>query len=135
VISLVTPIIKGWIQDGLRDPVGFWERAADELPWFRRWDRAFEWNYPTFRWFIGAETNLAYNALDRHVAAGRGGHAALIYLNERGERDVFTYARLLYAGASRWEFGVTGIFTSPTAIRPLRKYGRRAAAPGESLAP
>ena len=43
-------------------------RAAEQLPWFRRWDRVFEWNYPTFRWFIGGETNLAYNALDRHVA-------------------------------------------------------------------
>jgi acetyl-CoA synthetase len=48
-------------------------------PWFRRWDRVFEWNFPTFRWFIGAETNLACNAVDRHVEAGRGGHAALIY--------------------------------------------------------
>jgi acetyl-CoA synthetase len=95
-VTLVTPLIQRWIQDGLRDPESFWERAADELPWFRRWDRVFEWSVPTFRWFIGAETNLAYNALDRHVSAGRGGHAALIYLNERGERQVFTYAQLFY---------------------------------------
>jgi acetyl-CoA synthetase len=95
-VTLVTPVVQRWIQDGLRDPEGFWERAADELPWFRRWDRVFEWNFPTFRWFIGAETNLAHNAVDRHVAAGRGSHAALIYLNERGEREVFTYAQLLH---------------------------------------
>ena len=95
-MTLVTPVVQRWIQDGLRDPERFWERAADELPWFRRWDRVFEWNFPTFRWFIGAETNLAYNAVDRHAAAGRGGHAALIYLNERGERQVFTYAQLLH---------------------------------------
>ncbi len=95
-MALITPVIARWIQDGLQDPEGFWERAADELPWFRRWDKVFEWNAPTFRWFIGAETNLAYNALDRHVTAGRGGHGALIYFNERGERAVFTYAQLLY---------------------------------------
>ena len=95
-MTLVTPVVQRWIQDGLRDPERFWERAADELPWFRRWDRVFEWTFPTFRWFIGAETNLAYNAVDRHVAAGRAGHAALIYLNERGEREVFTYAQLLH---------------------------------------
>src|SRR4029434_5686819 len=41
------------------------------------------------------ETNLAYNALDRHVANGRGGHPALIYMNERGERRAFSYAALL----------------------------------------
>jgi acetyl-CoA synthetase len=94
-VNLITPVVARWIQDGLRDPEGFWERAADVLPWFRRWDRVFEWNPPTFRWFIGAETNLAYNALDRHVDAGRGGHAALIYFNERGEVAISTYAQLL----------------------------------------
>jgi acetyl-CoA synthetase len=95
-VPLITPIVQRWIQDGLRDPEGFWERAAEQVHWYRRWDRVFEWNPPTFRWFVGAETNLAHNALDRHVAAGRGGHAALVYFNERGDRAVFTYAQLLH---------------------------------------
>src|SRR5207244_9883121 len=56
----------------------------------------FEWTPPTFRWFLGAETNLTYNAIDRHVASGRGGHTALVYLNERGDRASFTYAQLLF---------------------------------------
>ncbi len=94
-MPLITPVVARWIQDGLTDPEGFWERAADELPWFRRWDRVLDWQPPTFRWFVGAETNLAYNALDRH-AADRAGHAALIYFNERGERSVSTYAQLLF---------------------------------------
>jgi acetyl-CoA synthetase len=94
-VSLLTPTVARWVQDGLQDPVGFWERAAGELPWFRRWDRVFEWTFPTFRWFIGAETNLTYNALDRHVAAGSGDRVALVYLNERGERAALTYAVLL----------------------------------------
>jgi acetyl-CoA synthetase len=89
--------VQRWIQDGRLDPEGFWARAADQLPWFRRWDRVFEWSPPTFRWFLGAETNLAHNALDRHVADGRGGHAAIVYFNERGDRAVFTYAQLLHA--------------------------------------
>jgi len=93
---LITPIVNRWIEDGLRDPEAFWARAAGDLPWFRRWDRVFEWTPPTFRWFIGAETNLAWNAVDHHVLRGRGGHAALVYLNERGERSVFTYAQLLF---------------------------------------
>jgi acetyl-CoA synthetase len=92
---LITPVVARWIQDGLADPERFWERAAGEIGWFRRWERVFDWDPPTFRWFHGAQTNLAYNALDRHVAAGRAGHGALIYFNERGERTVFTYAQLL----------------------------------------
>jgi len=94
-MSVVTPVVRQWIEDGLKDPDAFWARAAGELPWFRPWDQVFEWTFPTFRWFIGAETNLAYNALDHHVVHGRGGHTALVYLNERGERRTFTYAKLL----------------------------------------
>ena len=91
----VTPVVRQWIEEGLTHPDDFWARAARELPWFRPWDHVFEWNFPTFRWFVGAETNLAYNALDRHVAGGRGNHTALIYMNERGERRQFTYTELL----------------------------------------
>jgi acetyl-CoA synthetase len=94
-VGVVTPKVQQWIEDGRRDPDAFWARAAGELPWFRAWDRVFEWTYPTFRWFSGAETNLTYNALDYHVARGRGAHTALVYLNERGERRTFTYAELL----------------------------------------
>src|SRR3954454_12344770 len=93
---LMHPVVRRWLDDARSDPVGFWERAAQDVPWFRRWDRVFEWTPPTFRWFIGAETNLAWNAVDHHVLRGRGGHAALVYLNERGERSVFTYAQLLF---------------------------------------
>jgi acetyl-CoA synthetase len=89
-------VVRRWLDDARADPVGFWERAADQLPWFRRWDRAFEWTFPTFRWFLGAETNLAFNAVDHHVAHGRAGHAALICFSERGDRRVFTYAQLLH---------------------------------------
>jgi acetyl-CoA synthetase len=95
-VDLATPMVRKMLQEGSRDPDGFWERAARELPWFRQWDRVFEWNPPTFRWFVGAETNLAYNAVDRHVAAGWGGHTALVYLNERGQRILYSYAQLLY---------------------------------------
>ena len=95
-MSLVNPIVQKWIAEGKEDPDAFWGRAADQLPWFRKWDRVLDWTPPTFKWFVGAQTNLAYNALDYHVKRGWGGHAALIYLNERGERRIFTYAQLLY---------------------------------------
>ena len=113
-MGIVTPVVQRMIEDGRRDPEAFWERAARELPWFRTWDRVFELTaplgragsargvadasefQPAFRWFVGARTNLAYNALDRQMANGRAGHTALIYLNERGEERLFTYASLLH---------------------------------------
>ena len=95
-MSLVSPTITKWIEDGRRNPEAFWERAAQEIPWFRTWDRVYEADPPTFRWFVGAETNIAHNALDRHVAEGNGGRDALIYFNERGDRAVFTYEQLLH---------------------------------------
>ncbi|MBK9941694.1 MAG: acetate--CoA ligase [Kouleothrix sp.] len=92
----ISPIVRRWRQDATDDPDQFWARAAGELAWLRQWDRVFEWDYPTFRWFVGGQTNLAYNALDHHVKRGWGGHAALIYATERGERQVFTYAMMLH---------------------------------------
>jgi acetyl-CoA synthetase len=95
-MDLMNPIVRRFVEAGREDPDGLWARAAEELPWFRRWDTTFEWTYPQFRWFAGGRTNLAWNALDRHVRAGRAGHAALVYANERGERRVFTYGQLLH---------------------------------------
>jgi acetyl-CoA synthetase len=95
-MDLINPMVHHWLQQARENPEAFWEKAAEELPWLRRWDRVFEWTPPTFRWFIGGQTNLAYNALDQHVKRGWGGHTALVYLNERGERRVFTYAQLLH---------------------------------------
>jgi acetyl-CoA synthetase len=96
-VELVSPIVRRWMREAQEDPDRFWAKAAGELPWFRSWDRVFEWTPPTFRWFIGGETNLSYNCVDRHVENGWGGHAALIYENERGDRQVYTYAQLLTA--------------------------------------
>ena len=95
-MNLISPTVNRWIQEGKENPEAFWEKAAKELHWFKTWDSVFEWNYPNFRWFSGGQTNLAYNALDFHVKRGWGGHTALIYINERGERRLFTYAHMLY---------------------------------------
>src|SRR5215472_11633161 len=95
-MDLIHPIARRWNEDARTDPETFWSKAAEEIPWFEKWDRAFEWTPPTFRWFSGGKINLAWNALDRHVAAGRGGQAALAGMNEKGERRVLTYGQLLH---------------------------------------
>ena len=79
----------------LADPEGFWGGVAAELPWFRRWDKVYEADPPTFRWFLGGRTNLAWNALDAHVQGGHGNRVALIAADERGNEGRLTYAELL----------------------------------------
>ena len=58
------------------DPEGFWLRAADAIDWQVKPIRALDSsNPPFFRWFPDGELNVSYNAVDRHVEAGRGGQA------------------------------------------------------------
>ena len=64
----------------IRQPEEFWSAAADDVHWFKRWERVLDRSGdPFFRWFVGGVTNTCYNALDVHVARGRGEQAALIY--------------------------------------------------------
>ncbi len=95
-INLINPVVNRWLEEARENPDRFWAKAAATLHWFRPWDRVFEWNFPSFRWFQGGETNLSYNALDHHVERGWGGHTALIYVSERGERRLFTYGQMLH---------------------------------------
>ncbi|GAB4489610.1 MAG: propionyl-CoA synthetase [Thermodesulfovibrionales bacterium] len=64
----------------IQEPEAFWGEAAQAIDWSRKWDRVLDdSNRPFYRWFTGGELNTCYNALDRHVEAGRGGQTALIY--------------------------------------------------------
>jgi len=95
-MELISPIVNRARETATQDPEAYWARAAEDLHWFRKWDRVLDWRYPTFKWFVGGQTNLSYNCLDYHVHRGRGGQTALIYANERGERRLFTYSQLRY---------------------------------------
>ena len=67
----------------LAEPEAFWAEAAEAIDWDRRWDRVFDDSRPPFyRWFPGALVNTCHNALDRHVAAGRGARAVQYYSSQ-----------------------------------------------------
>ncbi|MFL6140356.1 MAG: propionyl-CoA synthetase [Labedaea sp.] len=64
----------------LEHPEDFWLEAATAIDWTRAPSRALDdSSAPFYRWFPDAELNTCHNALDRHVAAGRGEQTALIY--------------------------------------------------------
>jgi len=77
-------------------PVEFWAEAAEVIDWERRWDLVLdESRAPFYRWFSGARLNTCWNALDRHVARGRGERVALIWDSPvTGQVVSFTYREL-----------------------------------------
>src|SRR4030095_9288797 len=81
-------------RESIDDPEGFWGRAAEDLHWFKKWDRVQEWKAPWAKWFVGGQINLSYNCLDRHLATARKNKAALIWESEPGEVRTLTYQQL-----------------------------------------
>jgi len=87
--------------ESIHDPEAFWGRVAEQLHWYKKWDRVLNAdNAPFFKWFEGGQTNLSYNCLDRHLdparfAAGASGatrnKAAIIWEGEPGDQRVLTY--------------------------------------------
>ena len=92
--STYIPDYESEYRKSIADPEGFWSRIAKELHWFTPWSRVLEWTYPWAKWFVGATCNISYNCLDRHVQTWRRNKAALIWVGERGEERIFTYAEL-----------------------------------------
>jgi len=79
------------------DPEGFWGEAAAAIDWYREptviLDRS---NAPFYRWFPDGILNTCFNALDRHVAAGRAEQPALVYDSPvTGSARTYTYRQLL----------------------------------------
>ena len=79
----------------LEDIEAFWAERAQELDWFEPWEKVLDdANAPFYKWFVGAKTNIVYNALDRHIKTWRKNKIALIWEGEPGDRRSFSYYRL-----------------------------------------
>jgi propionyl-CoA synthetase len=78
------------------DPEAFWMRAAEAVDWIEKPTKALDDSgAPFYRWFTDAVCNTCWNAVDRHVAAGRGAQAALIHDSPMtGTKTTITYAEL-----------------------------------------
>src|SRR3954447_10596899 len=80
----------------LEQPAAFWAEAASALHWDKPWDRVLDAERaPFYSWFKGGRLNTCYNAVDRHVAAGRGAQAAIIHDSPvTGSQRTISYAGL-----------------------------------------
>ena len=94
-----------------KDRLAFWELQASDLEWSKKWDSVLDWQPPYAKWFIGGKLNASVNALDRHVAQGRGDRVAFYFEGEPGDTRTITYAQLLIevkkAANALIEIGIT----------------------------
>ena len=90
----------------LEEPELFWSEQAQLISWDQPWTSVLDSSEaPVYRWFSGGKLNTCYNALDRHIKAGRGDQLALVFDSAMtGARRSFTFTELrdevaLFAGA------------------------------------
>jgi acetyl-CoA synthetase len=86
-------------QKSIDDPAKFWGELAEQLDWYKKWDKVLEYDFnkPEIKWFKGGKLNVSYNCLDRHLNHWRSNKVALIWQGEPLEENrVFTYQQLHY---------------------------------------
>ncbi len=82
--------------EALADIEAYWDARARELiDWFEPYEKVLDDSgAPFFKWFVGGKTNIAYNALDRHVNSWRKHKLALIFEGEDGDKQNYSYYQL-----------------------------------------
>jgi len=86
---------EAFYRRSIEDREGFWAQQARMIEWKKGWDRVLDYSNPPFaRWYVGGETNLCHNAVDRHLNV-RADQDALVYISsETEERTKYTFREL-----------------------------------------
>ncbi len=80
--------------ESMKNPEIFWENIAKELSWFKPWNKVLDWKFPYARWFVGGQTNIVYNALDRWMNTDTKNKTALLWVAQDQTEQRFTYGQL-----------------------------------------
>ena len=92
---------KEFHRRSIQDRDGFWAEEAKLLHWHKPFAKVLDYSRPPFaKWFVGGETNLCHNALDRHLAE-RGEHKALIWISTEVDKEKHFSYRELHAEVNR----------------------------------
>jgi acetyl-CoA synthetase len=84
-------------KDSIENLEQFWSNEADNLIWFKKWDKILDWNPPFAKWFVGGQLNVSVNCLDRHIDNHHKNKAAIIWQGENGTIQTYTYYQLYLA--------------------------------------
>ena len=85
---------RALVERARAEPETFWGELAAGFHWHKPWSKVREGALPEVKWFLGGQTNLAWNCLDRHLSGPRRNRAALIWEGEPGDSRVLTYFEL-----------------------------------------
>ncbi|TET57855.1 MAG: acetyl-coenzyme A synthetase, partial [Dehalococcoidia bacterium] len=85
-------------QRSIKDPEAFWAECAQQLDWYKKWDKVLVEDFTEARheWFVGGKLNVAHNCLDRHLQGWRRNKAALIWEGDIGDSKTLTYQQLYH---------------------------------------
>ena len=87
--------LKSFHRRSIEDREGFWAEQAALIDWHKPFTRVLDYSNPPFaRWFIGGETNLCHNAIDRHLPTLADRPALIFVSTETGDERVYTFAEL-----------------------------------------
>ncbi len=93
-----TAAVKQWKKvhdEARRSPKKFWEKAARELGWYKKWDKVHVEKKKHFhQWFVGGKTNIVHNCLDRHMGTPTEKKTAIIWESDKGDSRKLTYKEL-----------------------------------------
>jgi propionyl-CoA synthetase len=88
-------------QRSISDPEGFWGEQAKLIHWDKPFGKVLDYSRPPFaKWFVGGETNLCYNAVDRHLK-DRPDQNALIFISTETDVEKAYSFRELHAEINR----------------------------------
>ena len=88
---------KKLYEKSIKDPEGFWGEQAQNLEWFKKWDKVLDYSFGDeiyIKWFQGGKINVTVNCLDRHLKTARKNKVALIWEGEPGDSRKYTYQQL-----------------------------------------
>jgi len=85
-------------QRSVDDPEGFWGEIAEQLDWYKKWDKVLveDFKEAKHEWFVGGKLNVCYNCVDRHLKTWRKNKAALVWEGDIGDSKTLTYGELYY---------------------------------------
>src|SRR5258708_19068478 len=88
-------LYQGFYARSIADPEGFWGEQAKRIEWNHPPAKVLDYSNPPFRsWFVGGETNLCFNAVDRHLI-DRPNQNALVWISTEVDKTrTFTYLQL-----------------------------------------
>lgn len=84
-------------KDSIENLEQFWSNEANNLLWFKKWDKILDWNPPFAKWFVGGQLNVSVNCVDRHIDNHHKNKAAIIWQGENDTVQTYTYYQLYLA--------------------------------------